>query len=308
MGGDAKIDRPYIVAKYLAPTIHIALIGSLTITTVLIRLLDGESVWFYLLFPALIAANWAQFMRHPSYVELTDRPENGVSRYPQLAPSECATIRPSAADVHGRLMDPAPRYQIADGVHFCRRCAFHVPACSHHCPLCRRCIRLRDHHCFFLGACVGRDNMVYFLSFCLHACLGCAVAAWNLGTHLHSVHLPLNTVHGAVNFLPPAAAASWVLGTVSGLALAYLFMLYMAVTTCLGTGFLFGYQMTLLVSGQVAHMWSVTPRLEVSPRAGHHCRRVFGRHGVLQLLLPLDRRPYPSLDREDFGLEEVKVL
>ncbi|XP_037083405.1 palmitoyltransferase ZDHHC2-like [Pollicipes pollicipes] len=240
--GSTKTNRSYIVAKYLAPTIHLFLIGSLTTTTVVIKLAAGESVWFYLIFPVLIFANWAQFLRHPSYVEPSDRAENRVSRYPLLRPDQCQPIRPSDDDVHERIMDPAPRFQVADGVHFCRRCAFHVPACSHHCPLCLHCIRLRDHHCFFLGACVGRDNMVYFLAFCLHACLGCAVAAYCISAHLHRALMPLDTVQGAINFVPPIAMASWALGNISALVLGYVVLVYLAATTSLGTGFMFGYQ------------------------------------------------------------------
>jgi palmitoyltransferase len=36
---------------------------------------------------------------------------------------------------------------------------------SSHCRTCNKCILLRDHHCPFIGSCVGFKNMQYFLNF-----------------------------------------------------------------------------------------------------------------------------------------------
>jgi palmitoyltransferase len=38
----------------------------------------------------------------------------------------------------------------------------------HHCRRCNACIENMDHHCTFVGQCVGKSNMKYFLQFCLY--------------------------------------------------------------------------------------------------------------------------------------------
>ena len=51
----------------------------------------------------------------------------------------------------------------------CDKCsAPRVNYTVHHCRRCNACIENMDHHCTFLGQCVGRSNMKYFLQFCLY--------------------------------------------------------------------------------------------------------------------------------------------
>ncbi|TPP66256.1 Palmitoyltransferase [Fasciola gigantica] len=58
----------------------------------------------------------------------------------------------------------------------CTRCAIYRPPRSHHCRVCRRCIRRMDHHCPWINNCVGEYNQKYFILFlvyvgalCIHA-------------------------------------------------------------------------------------------------------------------------------------------
>ncbi|KAK8804057.1 hypothetical protein WA171_000150, partial [Blastocystis sp. BT1] len=48
----------------------------------------------------------------------------------------------------------------------CTVCNHHVPYGSEHCQDCSLCVVDRDHHCSWLGKCIGRYNMKYFSSFC----------------------------------------------------------------------------------------------------------------------------------------------
>eukprot|EP00438_Fugacium_kawagutii_P026642 Skav208633 [mRNA] locus=scaffold3433:180186:180728:- [translate_table: standard] len=41
----------------------------------------------------------------------------------------------------------------------------HQPLRTKHCRECGRCVRTHDHHCPWLGACVGEGNRVYFFWF-----------------------------------------------------------------------------------------------------------------------------------------------
>ena len=48
----------------------------------------------------------------------------------------------------------------------CEACDMHVPLLSVHCSHCRKCIYALDHHCYFLGHCIGRGNQRFFIVFC----------------------------------------------------------------------------------------------------------------------------------------------
>lgn len=45
----------------------------------------------------------------------------------------------------------------------CDRCSWAKPRDAHHCSVCRRCVLKMDHHCWWLGGCVGQHNYCYFL-------------------------------------------------------------------------------------------------------------------------------------------------
>lgn len=46
---------------------------------------------------------------------------------------------------------------------FCRVCRVFQPMRSKHCLQCRRCVRRFDHHCPYLGTCVGEQNHRWFI-------------------------------------------------------------------------------------------------------------------------------------------------
>ena len=68
----------------------------------------------------------------------------------------------------------------------CQTCkTIHVPR-SHHCKRCKRCIRRFDHHCVWLGTCVGLRNYRYFL---IHLVALLGVSAVIFGSSVKSLHL-----------------------------------------------------------------------------------------------------------------------
>jgi hypothetical protein len=47
----------------------------------------------------------------------------------------------------------------------CASCGLVPPLRSRHCHACRCCVRTYDHHCFWIGTCVGEKNHVLFALF-----------------------------------------------------------------------------------------------------------------------------------------------
>uniref|UniRef100_A0A1I7Y8W0 Palmitoyltransferase n=1 Tax=Steinernema glaseri TaxID=37863 RepID=A0A1I7Y8W0_9BILA len=47
----------------------------------------------------------------------------------------------------------------------CWQCGHYKPLNAHHCSVCNRCVLRMDHHCIFIGQCVGLHNHRHFLQF-----------------------------------------------------------------------------------------------------------------------------------------------
>jgi len=60
----------------------------------------------------------------------------------------------------------------AQFLQFCRICEGYKPPRAHHCRRCRRCCLKMDHHCVWLGKCVGFRNQASFLFFLFGAVFG----------------------------------------------------------------------------------------------------------------------------------------
>lgn len=53
----------------------------------------------------------------------------------------------------------------------CNKCESYRPLRAHHCRICNRCINKMDHHCPWIGNCVGQDNQRSFVQFLVYLLL-----------------------------------------------------------------------------------------------------------------------------------------
>lgn len=74
-------------------------------------------------------------------------------------------------------------------IKYCEDCDIYRPPRTIHCGLCGCCIERLDHHCPWIGTCVGKRNYKYFLFFLwsvfLQVCFGIGFGALHITYHLH---------------------------------------------------------------------------------------------------------------------------
>ncbi|XP_011862647.1 PREDICTED: palmitoyltransferase ZDHHC22-like [Vollenhovia emeryi] len=105
-----------------------------------------------------------------------------------------------------------PAHNTAYKFWHCERCQSYMCKPTQHCVFCRKCFHFRDHHCFFLGACVLRQNMGNFILFCFYTSLTCLYTLCVLGPYMyeninHIVKSDADYFNIFLNFCFPVALA-----------------------------------------------------------------------------------------------------
>lgn len=59
---------------------------------------------------------------------------------------------------------------------YCNTCLILRPPRSFHCRICNVCIEVHDHHCPYMGTCIGKRNIKYFILFLASASILCLVS------------------------------------------------------------------------------------------------------------------------------------
>ncbi|XP_071744904.1 uncharacterized protein [Lepeophtheirus salmonis] len=204
-----------LLLETLPPLFSVCLITSLSWASY--SLTPPEYVPLILLFQIQIIAQCIQFHRYASIVPTSAKNFPGyVHRYPSLTGRKEETQTTKWEE--------------------CESCDMHVPISSRHCSHCRKCIRLKDHHCYFLGACVGSHNKRFFLAFVLYAALGSLFATLAILNEM-SMNRNLFSWDGFSLFLP-VNIAMYFYGQSSRIEIFYVSLLNFGIGAFLFTTFM----------------------------------------------------------------------
>ena len=92
---------------------------------------------------------------------------------------------------------------------YCKKCKLIKPPRAHHCSLCERCILKMDHHCPWVGSCVGFSNHKFFMQFLTYTTFGCMFSALTMG--FYTMNLPDSMMNSEGQRLSLASLLSAVL-------------------------------------------------------------------------------------------------
>jgi hypothetical protein len=99
----------------------------------------------------------AETTQNPNFIsdELKKHPSGGTATsMGELSLKQKSSIQPSTL-AGGQFEVPLEK-------HFCKDCNVDQPIRSKHCKDCRFCVATFDHHCFWIGNCIGEKNRPFF--------------------------------------------------------------------------------------------------------------------------------------------------
>lgn len=137
-------------------------------------------------------------------------------------------VRPPEIENHKDVRGyPMPRYlRINEKTvkqKVCNTCNVFRPPRSKHCQFCDNCVLRFDHHCTWLGNCVGLHNYRYFVCLIYAACLFLVQCIWTVIDILHEV-AATSGVSGVLSFFYPIVEEPLLV-----LLLVYCFIMLVAV-------------------------------------------------------------------------------
>jgi len=287
-----------ILLETLPPVFHVGL--TLALSYYAVALHPDEPAWLVaaLFIDGQIFAQWLFFRLNQSTVEPSSKNFPGyIHRYPSLAHAREDDDFDRAPLLDNRLALESMRREWKE----CELCDMHVPARSHHCGHCGRCI------CYFLGACVGGANLRHFTAFCFWACLGCLVGVANLTNVMLYYRDPFD---GEWPFyVLPYSFVQYLVGRAVFFEVAYCALINFGLGAVAATVFMLFTSLRSALTGRTPYeernramvarrdeygredraslvLWEDEPARGPQPGPSRHFRQSFGHYGALVFLCP----------------------
>ena len=188
----------------------------------------------------------------------------------------------------------------------CFDCRMTRPPRCHHCPICKKCVLKRDHHCWFAGACVGYRNMKFYLVFLIWAWTGTMYATLH-GFPYISTYLWQDMSYADVLF--PIAIIRYLFGYISlhtaGSVITLTLLLYFDMLTTM----LMVENWSLLSNGWTSFEKAYVKRsLEIrdTRTSVQRIRAVFGKRWILCFFIPVHF--FTEAEEDPIEWPDIKVF
>lgn len=164
---------------------------------------------------------------------------------------------------------------------YCEKCQSYTCKPTQHCTFCGKCYHFRDHHCFFLGACVLRQNMGNFILFCLYTTFTCAYSLWTLGPYLYetinrTIQADTGPFNIILNFCFPIALVK---------------LIYLGKNTCVFLVIMFDMLVSILCIASVYGIWKLHSCIAGKQKYANitgkqNIKEIFGSYGLSNIIFP----------------------
>ena len=166
---------------------------------------------------------------------------------------------------------------------YCEECCYYTYKPTQHCGPCKKCFHFRDHHCFFIGGCILRQNMGNFILICFYTSYACLYSLLIIGPYLYSslsnrIAESNNEIWSTIlNFcFPVALARLLIIGENTNILLVLLFDTLFSVS-CMC--FLYGtWKLYLCLTGRQRYY----PQVAIK----QNFNEIFGSYGVWNVIFP----------------------
>ncbi|XP_014213482.1 palmitoyltransferase ZDHHC22-like [Copidosoma floridanum] len=168
---------------------------------------------------------------------------------------------------------------------YCDKCKQYTRRSTQHCPFCHKCYYYRDHHCFFLGSCILRQNMGNFILACLYASLACIYSVSVVGSYLYEYFVQMGTAkfnvyYFALNFFFPITLLQFIFhGTDQIISMLLVTVFNISISIGCLSSFYAVWKLYACLSGKQKY---------VNDTKHQDLIEVFGSYGVVNFIFPFD--------------------